>query len=293
MLPAVINIDLLPADHFEAAVRADLLNAAYVGYYVPMHFTADTMRSVDELYDVDLARSVVAHTRGEPVGMVLLSRRGERGWISGVGVVPAWRQRGVSRTMMEVVLDRAREAGIAQVALEVIAQNTAARALYAGLGFVEQRELLCWRRAADADVLPIPEERLAVAPLEELMAHFGAWHDQPPCWQSEAATLSKMMDRLRGYRLDMDGAAAGYCLTSERGETVTLMDVGINPKLGAVTAGRTLLQALAALHRGRTLSLNNVPVDSEFNRALAALHFLVTIRQMEMRLALDSRPFAG
>ncbi len=288
MLPIVISIDLLPADHFEAAVRADLLNAAYAGYYVPMHLTADSMRSVDELYDVDLARSVVAHAGGEPVGMVLLSRRGVRGWISGVGVVPAWRQRGVGRTMMAAVLDNAREAGIAQVALEVIAQNTPARVLYARLGFAEQRELLCWRRAADADVLPIPEERLAAAPLEGLMAHFDAWHDQPPCWQSEAATLRKMVDRLRGYRLDMDGAAVGYCLTSERGENLALMDVGIDPKLGAVTAGRTLLQALAALHRGRTLSLNNVPVDSELNRALAALHFLVSIRQHEMTLSLAS-----
>ena len=61
-----------------------------------------------------------------------------------------------------------------------------------------------------------------------------------------------------------------------------LMDVGINPQFGAVTAGRTLLQVAAALHRGRALSLNNVPVDSSLNRALAALHFLVGVRQQEM-----------
>jgi len=286
MLADVMRIQLFPADHVEVAIRAELINAAYAGYYVPMHLTPDSMRAVDRLYDVDLARSVVAHARGEPVGMALLSRRGERGWISGVGVLPAWRQGGVGRAMMEAVLDNAREAGGAQVSLEVITQNAAARALYAGLGFAEQRELLCWRRAADADALPIPEERLAAAPPEELMAHFDAWHDQPPCWQSEAATLRKMVDRLRGYRLDMDGAAAGYCLTSERGETLTLMDVGINPQVGAVTAGRTLLQALAALYRGRAFSLNNVPVDSDLNRALAALHFLVGVRQLEMSVVL-------
>jgi len=118
------------------------------------------------------------------------------------------------------------------------------------------------------------------------MAHFDGWHDQPPCWQGEAATLRKMADRIQGYHLEMDGAAAGYCLTSERGETVTVMDVGINPQMGAITAGRTLLQALAALHRGRTLLLNNVPVNSGLNRALAALHFLVSIRQLEMSITL-------
>ena len=187
---------------------------------------------------------------------------------------------------MGAVLEGAQETGVRQVALEVIAQNSAARALYAALGFVERRELLCWRRAADADALPIPEERLAEASLDELLAHFADWHDQPPCWQGEAATLGKMADRVRGYRLELAGAAAAYCLISERGEALMLMDVGINPQYGAVTAGRTLLQALAALHRGRALALNNVPVDSDLNRALAALHFLVGVRQFEMRRAL-------
>ena len=277
-----MDIRLRPADHVEVGVRAALINAAYADYYVPMHLTADSMRSMDGLYDVDLARSVAAYARNEPVGMALLSRRGDRGWISGVGVPPVWRRRGIGRLLMETVLERAGAAGIRQVTLEVIAQNSAARALYTALGFVEQRELLCWRRAADADALPIPEERLTAAPLDELLAHFADWHDQPACWQGEAATLRKMADRLRGYRLEMAGAAAAYCLISERGEALMLMDVGINPQFGAATAGRTLLQALEGLYRGRGLALNNVPVDSDLNRALAALHFLVGVRQLEM-----------
>lgn len=281
-----MSISLHAADLVDAGRRADLLNAAYVDYHVPMHLTADGMRSVEDFYAVDLARSLVAYDRSEPVGMALLSCRGDRGWVSGVGVLPAWRRRGVARRLMETLLARAQEAGIRSVTLEVIAQNGAARALYAGLGFAEQRELLCWRRAADADVLPIPEERLTEASPNELLAHFVAWHDQPPCWQGEAATISRMADRLRGCRLVMDGAAAAYCLTSERGEALMLMDVGINPQVGAVVAGRTLLQALAARQRDRALALNNVPVDAGLNRALAALHFLVTVRQIEMGLRL-------
>jgi ribosomal protein S18 acetylase RimI-like enzyme len=282
MLAAAMSIHLLPADHVDIGLRADLINAAYADYFVPMHLTADSMRSVDELYDVDLSRSVVAYDRGELIGMALLSRRGERGWVSGVGVLPAWRRRGIGRLLMETLLKGAHEAGVRQVTLEVIAENRAARTLYADLGFVEQRELLCWRRAADADALPIPEERLSEAPVDKLLALFAGWHDQRPCWQGETATLRKMVDRLRGYRLELAGAAAAYCLLNERGETTMLMDVGINPQFGAVTAGRTLLQTLAALHRGRALSLNNVPVDSSLNRALAALHFLVGVRQREM-----------
>jgi GNAT superfamily N-acetyltransferase len=97
MLAVAMSIYLLPADHVDVGLRAGLINAAYADYYVPMYLTSDSMRSVDDLYDVDLARSVVAYDRSEPVGMALLSRRGDRGWISGVGVLPAWRRRGIGR----------------------------------------------------------------------------------------------------------------------------------------------------------------------------------------------------
>ena len=156
MLAVAMSIHLLPADHVDVGLRADLINAAYADYYVPMYLTTDSMRSVDDLYDVDLARSVVAYDRSEPVGMALLSRRGDRGWVSGVGVLPAWRRRGIGQLLMETLLKGAREAGVRQVALEVIAQNRAARALYAALGFVEQPRtaLLASRRGCRCPAHP-------------------------------------------------------------------------------------------------------------------------------------------
>lgn len=281
----MLRLELIPAECLSPTARAGLLNAAYADYYVPMHLTPDGIRTMDHLYDVALARSVIACIDKTPVGMALLSVRGARGWISAVGVAPAWRHRGIGRAMLLALQDAARAAGLAEVTLEVITQNAPARALYASLGFVECRELLCWRRTADADPLPIPVELLEAAPLADLLAHFDAWHDQPASWQGEAATLQKMVDRVRGYRLVLDEAAA-YCLVNDRGDSLALMDVGINPRYGPVSAGRTLLQAFIARHRGRAVTLNNVPADSGLNRALAALHFLVYIRQIEMRLPL-------
>jgi hypothetical protein len=48
-----------------------------------------------------------------------------------------------------------------------------------------------------------------------------------------------------------------------------------------------MLQALAVLNARKALSISNVPVDDPLNRALAALGFLATVRQYEMRLAVD------
>lgn len=277
-------IQLIPAGRVPAVERAALLNAAYADYYVPMHLTPEGMQNIDRLYDVALDRSVVATDGGLPVGMALLGCRERRGWVGGVGVLPAYRRRGLGRRMTEALLTAARAAGLAQVTLEAIDRNVAARTLYTALGFAETRELLSWQRPAGADPLPIPAERLSPAPADELLAHFDGWHDQPPCWQGEARTLGRMAGRVRGYRLAVAGRPAGYCLTSERADAVALMDVGIDPAAGPLNAGRILLQALAAQHRGRSLSVSNVPVDSVLNRVLAALRFLVTVRQIEMVL---------
>ena len=64
----MMSIRLLSADRIPLVERVDLLNAAYADYCVPMHLTLDGLRAVDDLYDVDLARSVVACAGGESGG---------------------------------------------------------------------------------------------------------------------------------------------------------------------------------------------------------------------------------
>jgi hypothetical protein len=193
--------------------------------------------------------------------------------------------------MMQHLIATAAEAGARRISLEVIVENTPALRLYESLGFRTTRELLTWQRRADADPLPVPAERLTSASPAELLAHADGWHDQPPCWQREPATLHNMAHQLTGYRLDWHGEPTSYCL--EQGpplglnlpdENVSLADVGINPRTGLLMPGRLLLQAVAALHWGRALSIMNVPADDALNRILAALGFLVTVRQAEMVL---------
>jgi hypothetical protein len=97
-------------------------------------------------------------------------------------------------------------------------------------------------------------------------------------------TLSKQLGRARAYCLDLDGVEAAYAVISERVDGIGLLDVGINPRFGAVRAGRPLLQALSRLFPNRALSILNVPADDSVCRALAALRFNVVVRQWEMLL---------
>jgi GNAT superfamily N-acetyltransferase len=285
-MPEVSDVQFMPASRVSAAQRVAVMNAAYIDYFVPTHVTQDQLELMDRCYDIMPSRSVVARTRWETIGMALLSLRDDRTWISGVGVVPAWRRRGLARSMMAWLIDQARAAGARQIALEVIADNHPARQLYGSLGFREVRELLCWQRPGTADPLPIPFERLIYAPCQDLLDNFEAWHGQPPCWQRELASLRKIAGPLKGYRLDYEGRPAGYCIVGGHEDAVALVDVGINPEAGLLMPGRLLLQALAAIHLGSSISITNVPADDQLSRILAALRFLVTLRQIEMVLDL-------
>ncbi|MCU0507818.1 MAG: GNAT family N-acetyltransferase [Anaerolineae bacterium] len=283
---AMTDLALRPAGSASHEERAALMNLAYADYNIPLHVDADALARMDYLYDVDPDASVVAERDGALIGQALLSRRGERAWVSAVGTVPAARRQGVARAMMLALIANARDLGLRDVVLEVISENTRAHALYLDLGFRDVRELLTWRLAADADPLPIPPELLSEAHPESVVAHFEDWHRERPCWQRELPTLRRMLGRVRAYTLALDGRPAGYCLVADRVESVSILDAGISPDFGAVRAGRPLLQALSRLHPNRALTIMNVPADDPLSRALAALRFHVTIRQWEMMLQL-------
>jgi ribosomal protein S18 acetylase RimI-like enzyme len=288
--PRTAALALAPAVLASPRDRARIINEAYADYYVPTRISESQMRRMDQIYDVVLEHSVAARAGGEWVGMAMLAQRGDRGWVSSVGVIPAWRRRGLARAMMERLLASARELGLVEVTLEVIDRNDPARDLYEALGFRAVRELLSWRRDVDADSLPAPDERLRRAdPAEMLARHFG-WRSEPPSWQRDAPTLRYLAESADAYRLASPFnpcQTIGYVIYSDLGDRIAVLDVGADPGQGGVRTARAMLQALAVLNARKALSISNVPVDDPLNRALAALGFLATVRQYEMRLAVD------
>jgi ribosomal protein S18 acetylase RimI-like enzyme len=290
---------LAPANQVSAAERARLINESYAGYYVPLHVTAEQVVRMDQAYDADLGRSVVAFVGAEPVGMTLLGRRDVRGWIHSVGTLPAWRRYGIARAMVAQVMAAAAEDGVEQLKLEVVTQNTPAYRLYESLDFRPHRELLTWRRTGDEEPLPIPRERLAPADPGKLYGALASWQDQPPCWQHEIESLKKLAGSFKGYRLPGDGSdssqtawdrllqgkgveTSGCCLVSASDQGVSITAAAIRPGSDLLSHGRMLFQALSAAYLGQPLSMLNVPADSLLCRALAALRFRVTMRQFEM-----------
>lgn len=75
---------------------------------------------------------------GALCGMLLDQCLGPEAEILTLGVAPGWRRRGVARNLVQDLMSRARAGGAQRLLLEVAADNAAALALYASLGFARQ-----------------------------------------------------------------------------------------------------------------------------------------------------------
>jgi GNAT superfamily N-acetyltransferase len=232
---------IVPAARLTMAELAEHFTAGYEGYFTPVNVDEATMRYMVEAWDIDLARS-----RAVPgIGVCNLGVRDARGWIGGLGVVPAERRHGVGRALMEAVLDVAPPL----VTLEVIEQNEPAIRLYEALGFERTRVLEVWS---------LPEPPLLEARVVE-PAPLGR-QDLP--WQREDASLPADYERY-----EVDGGAMLV-----RGATVFQLDA------------RDEEAAAALLSRGRKLQYVNVPEGDVGGAAMRRLGGTLDLRQFEMVL---------
>jgi GNAT superfamily N-acetyltransferase len=232
---------IVPADTLTLGELAALFTAGYEGYFTPIHVDEPTLRFMIDAWDIDLTRS-----RAVPgVAVCNLGVREERGWIGGLGVVPAERRHGVGRALMDAVLDAAPPL----VTLEVIEQNEPAIKLYEDLGFERTRVLEVWSLPEP----PLIEARsVEPAPLGQ--------RDLP--WQRADESLPAEYERY-----EVEGGAMLL-----RGGNVLQLDA------------RDEAAAVALLSRGTKLSFVNVPEGEPASAALARLGGTQTLRQFEMQL---------
>ena len=127
--------------------------------------------------DVDAA-SYLAIADGAPAGLVVFRFRRRlnhatfEGWISDLVVREPFRGRGIGRALVASVIAEWRLRGSHRIQLEVGADRTAARRLYAELGFVEQGKYFEIGPVATRGIEPGPG--VSVRPVEDTDADFAA-----------------------------------------------------------------------------------------------------------------------
>jgi len=81
------------------------------------------------------AAAVASADAQTPVGFALVAGTLDERELLSLGVVPAYRRRGVARALIETVFERVRAEGVVRLYLEVAEDNDDARRLYKALGF--------------------------------------------------------------------------------------------------------------------------------------------------------------
>jgi ribosomal protein S18 acetylase RimI-like enzyme len=259
---------------------AAAITAAFEGYPVQIAFTPQMLSRRVRFEQHDLESSLLAVEGDEAVGMAGLAIRGDRGWVSGFGVVPAWRRRGLGRRLMSALLERAREYGLRQLSLEVLAGNTAALRLYEDAGMRVTRDLLVLERAADyappaAGRARTPKE----APAGELLRHYWRLHPEPPAWQRELPSL--LAADLRGLYVGGRRRPRAYALLGYgRDGNIYSSDLAA---AGAEDAG----EMCAALGRvAGPMRVVNEPERGPYAAPLLKHGFREVMRQHEMTMEL-------
>ncbi|ADO69269.1 GNAT family N-acetyltransferase [Stigmatella aurantiaca] len=251
-------MDLTPASEFPLRELSTLFSRAFEGYFVkvpdvPLLFDA-RMRSEH----ISLLDSRIARTGGEPVGLVLIARRGRVSRIAAMGIVPAHRNRRLGGAMLSPLLDEARARGDIRMMLEVIEQNTPAVKLYERLGFQRVRRLVGFVGKPEPEPAPLkevePEECARLLP-EGLP------------WQLSPSTVAGLAGPARAFRLGPAVAVLGDLSAP----TLALRAIAVEPKARGKGAGSRLLRAMAAAHPGKPLAVSVIvpegPCERFFLRA--------------------------
>jgi ribosomal protein S18 acetylase RimI-like enzyme len=175
----------------------------------PAHEDADLATELAEIRAiVESGLGWLAEKDGAAVGMALARRRGPRvGRITDLYVRPAARRSGVAEALTRAVAARFVADGVDTIDLEVMASNTAARAVYARWGFRDEVLVLAAPVAALAERLGDTVET----------ASFGSIHAQTDDVDVIVKAVEMLVPRL-------PGRSAGSIVTQPFGGYVTIYD---------------------------------------------------------------------
>jgi ribosomal protein S18 acetylase RimI-like enzyme len=208
----------LRADQFSAIHKAFI--GGFADYIIKFELSERQFQNHITLNAVDLDRSAGCFEGKKPVG---LSLNGFGDWEgkptiydAGTAVLPAYRRRGVSRSMFDWMIPMFSDEGFEQFLLEVITSNDPAIRLYEQLGFRRTRELLL----LEADSLNARDD-IALPPdveIREIHRHenipYALFWDGKPSWQNSLEAVERSIQMKRMFGAFIDQECVGYIVFS-------------------------------------------------------------------------------
>jgi ribosomal protein S18 acetylase RimI-like enzyme len=276
---------IVPCSHFTFERLADIYNDTRVDYIVPMPMNARRVQEYVHDYDIDLDQSIVVDNgAGRAVAMGMLAFRGERAWITRLGVCPDQRGRKLGDLVMDELLQRARAHRAKDVQLEVIVGNDPAARLFIKKGFVFNRELLILNRPPSS-VSPQSLHEFNVTQLSDTEIFTSLQtRSCASSWLDDTESLINT-GHLIGFRASHSNGATGWliCKKSRFQFSHFALDVGEQ------CPHETMLALLDALHRSyptQDAKFENLDSRSPALSAFMASGYIEVFRRTEMLLSL-------
>ena len=271
---------IIPASQFTFDDLLAAFNAGYEGYIIPFRMAAEQFRGHLNSHSIDLSASRLIVDDGTITGIALLGVRGSRGWVGGIGIVPAFRNRGLGRELMNALRDSAQALALTSLQLEVITGNEAAYHLYQKVGYETLRRLYILKRTP-APPAASPALLRAVAPVE-VLAHFERLHSTANSWQREPESLLRQVDGLSAWIVEEEGRVTAYGLARGQAGSIQWFDLA-----GATQQSlEGLVAAVHKLYPEADARIVNIPADDPAYQVLTDAGYVELLSQWEMKLAL-------
>jgi ribosomal protein S18 acetylase RimI-like enzyme len=272
-----MSISLVPASQYTIERLASFYNETRVDYLVPMPMNKDRLAAYVHDFDVNLDHSVVALDDGKVIGLGMLGIRGQRSWITRLGVIPQRRRHGAGEAMLTAMLNTSQALGMEKVILEVIKGNERARALFLKCGFKEQSEYLVLRRAPQ----PIEGQPQGEATWLNKPAALHFMKSRPrQTWINEFESMTNASD-LNGVHLIMPDGSTGWLVFQMSQFTLTHLVLCVE-RGAPETIGAHLLRHLHQRYPRLDTYAENILVTAPFAPAFLSTGYFEAFRRIEM-----------
>lgn len=182
-----MGLTAVSALHFSFAELTDILGRCFEDYFVPVSLTPDAFALRFRAEGMSVEDSCVWKVNGEPAAIAIITRRTNTARLAAFAISPAFRGKGLAKLMLAPLFDALKTRGVGRFYLEVIAENTAAVALYQSLGFRITQGLNGFK-SAETPNAPV-DELFAATPDALLRAVFRA-PSEPTPWLLDPQMLS-------------------------------------------------------------------------------------------------------
>jgi ribosomal protein S18 acetylase RimI-like enzyme len=272
-----MSIKLVKASNYSVEELTEAYNQTRVDYMVPMPMNAARLAEYIHVYDVDLDRSVVALEGKEIIGLGMLASRGQRSWITRLGLVANSRGKGIGRAVMEGLLANSEVLGIPKTMLEVIKGNEPAHKLFNKLGFEETGELLILRRA------PAPPKKPTAKfyPMDrgEVIFHLNS-RPRMAAWTNQTESLAQVKG-VAGFHAYTPGGGHGWLVFQRTLFNLSRLIYGTKDD-DPLLLMREMLNHLHTQYPDVDTYTENIPADDPHLAAFDELGYIEAFRRIHM-----------